>query len=119
MQGEKAAGGQFIGKAEHILREAARRLLELADSLSLDENGATKTEKPFGAGLAGDGALGDVLVEVGATGENGAAVAPAGSKAREVGNESASSAAAPPAEGGKPVHEEERSRKNRISWNFE
>ena len=125
---DEPAGGQFIGKAKCILREAAQRLLELADSLVLDDGVPTKTENPIEGGLAGDGSLEGMPTEGGTPADeevpqNGVsetvAVASAGGKARDIGSKCASSAAAPPAEGGKPVHEEQRSKGNRLRWNFE
>ena len=118
-----------IGKAEHILRDAAKRLVELADSLVLDETGTAETENPIEGGLAGDGSLEGMPTEGGTPADEevpqdgvseAAAVAPAGGEAQDIGSESTPSAAAPPAEEARPVEQGlQWSKRNCICWNFE
>ena len=129
MRADEPAGVRSIDKAKCILREASRRLLEMADALAGDDGLTAKTERSIERELAKD-----VPLEEMPAGESGgveeetprarmpkekAAGLSAGGKSGDLGDECALSAAAGPVERGQPVNGEPGGgRKNRRGWDL-
>jgi hypothetical protein len=125
---EEPVGARSIGKAWHILHEAAQRLLKLADALVVDDGLATKTDRRIERELGKVGSVKGLPEEGRGTEDREGPVSGMSEQAadssgcgtgRDIGNEATSSTAAAPHEGAPAIGgQPKQGGKKRPGWDF-